>query len=103
MIFICGACGDLVYPGQEAKSTKGRHRRPVQMHADCWAAKRAGLKSANHLAMTEHYKATGAACVRCGSTENIQADHIVSRAAGGSSDPSNYQPMCGPCNNKKGG
>jgi 5-methylcytosine-specific restriction endonuclease McrA len=92
-----------VLPGQEAKSTKGRHRRPVQMHAACWAAKRAGLKSAAHLAMTEHYKATGAVCVKCGSKNDIQADHIVSRSDGGSSDPSNYQPLCGPCNSKKGG
>lgn len=73
------------------------------MHATCWAAKRAGLKSAAHLAMTEHYKAIGAACVKCGSTENIQADHIVSRQEGGSSSPENYQPLCGSCNNKKGG
>jgi 5-methylcytosine-specific restriction endonuclease McrA len=103
MIFICGACGDLVFPGQEAKSTKGRHRRPVQMHADCWAARRAGLKSAAHLAMTTYYRDNQVPCVKCGSKNDIQADHIVSRQDGGSSDPSNYQPLCGPCNNKKGG
>lgn len=100
-ILICSACNQLVMPGTQARSTKGRHRRPIMMHATCWAQKRAALKSSVHLAMSAHYKATGAACVRCGSTENVEADHIVSRVDGGSNDPSNYQPLCKSCNSSK--
>lgn len=90
-------------PGEQSASTKGRHRRPVKMHAKCWAAKRAGLKTATHVAMTKYYRDNHIACARCGSHEDIQADHKVSRVEGGSSDPSNYQPLCGPCNRAKGG
>lgn len=103
MITICSACNKLILPGEQATSTKGRHRRPIKMHRDCWAKRKAMLNDPVHLAVSKHYRLTGAACVKCGSTEDIQADHIVSREAGGTNDLSNYQPLCGPCNRKKGG
>lgn len=102
VIFICAGCGQLVMPGTEATMTKGRHRRPVKMHKTCWDAKRSGLKNAVHLAMTKHYKEIGASCVKCGSTEEIEADHIVSRSEGGTSRVENYQPLCKKCNASKG-
>ena len=41
-------------------------------------------------------------CVTCGITDDIQVDHIVPWSCGGSDDESNLQPMCGPCNRRKG-
>lgn len=102
-ILICSACNEFILPGQQTNCTKGRHRKPIMMHAECWAKKRQGLKTSVHVAMSAHYKATGAKCVKCGSTENIVADHKVSRNDGGRSVPENYQPLCGPCNSRKGG
>ena len=43
----------------------------------------------------------GSACVRCGSTSNLVADHIVSRRNGGSHHPSNLQCLCDSCNARK--
>ncbi len=44
----------------------------------------------------------GARCVRCGSTENIQFDHLIPFSRGGSStDPNNIQLLCGRCNRLK--
>lgn len=103
MIQICSACNTFIRPGEQSQSTKGRHRKPVKMHAECWRRKRAGLKTATHVAMTKYYKDNKVPCAKCKSTEDVQADHIVSRADGGSSNPVNYQPLCGPCNAKKGG
>lgn len=71
------------------------------MHKGCWERRRAQLKDPVHQAVSAHYRATGAACVRCGSKENVEADHIVSRQDGGTNDPSNYQPLCKPCNSSK--
>lgn len=40
-------------------------------------------------------------CLRCGSRENLQRDHIISVDAGGSRSGSNLQPLCQSCNAKK--
>lgn len=41
-------------------------------------------------------------CVRCGTTEGLSLDHILSRSRGGTDDMSNLQTMCQPCNQDKG-
>lgn len=43
----------------------------------------------------------GSKCLACGSTENIQADHVQPIAKHGSDDISNIQPLCKHCNKKK--
>jgi 5-methylcytosine-specific restriction endonuclease McrA len=102
-ILICSACNEFILPGQQTNSTKGRHRKPIMMHASCWSQKRQGLKTSVHVAMTAYYKSTGAKCVDCGTTEDICSDHKVSRQDGGRSVPENYEPRCRPCNSRKGG
>jgi len=42
------------------------------------------------------------ACVYCGATENINADHVVPIAKGGSHGIGNLQPLCKSCNSSKG-
>ena len=44
----------------------------------------------------------GGACARCGTNAELQYDHIVPIAAGGSNEPANLQILCGPCNRLKG-
>ena len=44
----------------------------------------------------------GGQCVFCGRTDDLQFDHIVSYAAGGSNVKANLQLLCGRCNQRKG-
>lgn len=48
----------------------------------------------------------GHKCVKCGSTENIQCDHVISRSDLGLGfrwlDPTNLQILCAKCNSDKG-
>ncbi|MEV4879419.1 HNH endonuclease [Streptomyces cyaneofuscatus] len=41
-------------------------------------------------------------CRVCGFTSELQFDHIIPVAMGGSSEPENLQLLCGPCNRRKG-
>ncbi len=41
-------------------------------------------------------------CCHCGSGVELQYDHIIPIALGGSSAPENLQILCGPCNRRKG-
>lgn len=41
-------------------------------------------------------------CVKCGSEENLQADHVIPESRGGPTTLENLQTLCGPCNSKKG-
>lgn len=44
----------------------------------------------------------GGRCRNCGSTTELQFDHIIPVAMGGSSEHENLQLLCGPCNRMKG-
>ena len=43
----------------------------------------------------------GASCLACGSPEQPTQDHIVPLAKGGLHHPTNLQPLCRPCNERK--
>ncbi len=48
-------------------------------------------------------RSTKGKCVCCGSTENIESDHVIPKAGGGHQDsPRNRQPLCRTCNRSKG-
>ncbi|WP_205479524.1 HNH endonuclease [Sphingomonas arenae] len=43
----------------------------------------------------------GGKCTRCAATEDLQYDHIIPVALGGSGSPANIELLCRPCNLKK--
>lgn len=43
----------------------------------------------------------GGRCRSCGATDDLIADHIVSRRNGGSHHPDNMQCLCQSCNSRK--
>jgi 5-methylcytosine-specific restriction endonuclease McrA len=44
----------------------------------------------------------GGRCKQCGSTVELQFDHIIPVALRGGSTADNLQLLCGPCNRRKG-
>lgn len=51
--------------------------------------------------ITQMYKFYGKSCLKCGSIQQIEVDHIVPITKGGSCEFDNLQPLCKICNMKK--
>ena len=48
------------------------------------------------------FKRDNYCCVKCGSTKNLEVDHKVSLANGGTNHIDNLQTLCRDCNRRKG-
>jgi len=80
------------------KKNPGRHR------ANC--AKHYGLELAAEGPYTgdqwqKLLSLCGNKCLKCGATDNIEADHIIPLSKGGSNMIDNIQPLCKSCNCSK--
>lgn len=51
---------------------------------------------------SEVWRRDGGCCVKCGSKENLQFDHIIPVARGGATSVQNLQLLCQKCNRVKG-
>jgi 5-methylcytosine-specific restriction endonuclease McrA len=49
------------------------------------------------------FERDGGRCVECGSSFDIQYDHVIPLALGGANTAANLQILCAPCNQSKGG
>ena len=64
--------------------------------------KRRALKAGNGGSYTAaQFSALGDICLCCG-RKGVTTDHVVPLSKGGTSDISNIQPLCLPCNDRKG-
>lgn len=81
-----------------------RIRRAQEIHASDTdvtvpARRRPGIpEDVRHLVFTRDE----GRCQNCGSSTELQFDHVIPHSMGGSSDADNLQLLCGPCNRRKG-
>ena len=47
------------------------------------------------------FERDGGQCVKCGSTRDLQYDHVIPYSHGGSNTAANIQLLCGDCNRAK--
>lgn len=86
--------GDQLFPSPEiatyvtparAPSTPGLHRPSIPLQV-----------------IDAVFERHGKVCVYCGAERPIEIDHIVPYVRGGPSTVENLQPLCRPCNRRKG-
>ena len=89
---------------ERAKDYKKKNADKVR----AYEAKRRALKvaasgaytTAEWFALSEHF---GNRCLSCGTQSRpLTADHVIPLSKGGSNTIENIQPLCGPCNARKG-
>jgi 5-methylcytosine-specific restriction endonuclease McrA len=59
-------------------------------------------RRSRHVPIKLRHAISAMPCAICGGTEDVCTDHIIPYSLGGTSDPSNLQPLCWLCNIKKG-
>jgi HNH endonuclease len=55
----------------------------------------------SHPVKQEVFERDGGQCVKCGSTRDLQYDHVIPYSRGGSNTAANIQLLCGDCNRAK--
>lgn len=84
-----------------ARYASSEKERNVKIAA---ARRRAGVQravSSNTVTSKDIQRIKSSACVACGSTENIEIDHVIPISRGGLHSVGNLQPLCMRCNRSK--
>ncbi|MGX1886511.1 HNH endonuclease [Streptomyces sp. NPDC055287] len=100
--------GDILVTRQNRRRMTERAGRDFVKNGDTWAVAHIlpnGEAVARHTQhrpdqLPDDYLA--AQCVVCGSTSELQFDHVIPVAMGGGSGPQNLQLLCGSCNRREG-
>jgi 5-methylcytosine-specific restriction endonuclease McrA len=82
------------YALEHPESSKARHnkRRTAKTKAG------GSFSATEWKALCKKYKYK---CLCCGRKRKLTADHVIPVSKGGTSNISNIQPLCGPCNSRK--
>ena len=99
MLRVCGRCQDLYHRPQRGDTG---HCDPCNVirAASRPTTTEKGLGSTWARAAREQIRSSPW-CARCGSEEDLTADHVIPRARGGTI-ADGLQTLCRPCNGKKG-
>ncbi len=89
----------LVTRQQRQRQHLDRAKATVALDSEARQARRGVIADDLRQFVWERDKGT---CQKCGSTSELQFDHIIPVALGGGTAAENLQVLCGPCNRRKG-
>ena len=89
----------LVVARQFKQQSQIRQSKALVAQGDAESTNRPGIP---YEVRTLVYERDRGKCQQCGTNQDIQFDHIIPVAWGGSSEPKNLELLCAPCNQRKG-
>jgi 5-methylcytosine-specific restriction endonuclease McrA len=75
--------------------------REIQLRRRARLAKAAGADYTNERLIRARFSYYGNRCRYCGAEGDLEVDHVIPLARGGSHWPANIVPACSPCNKRK--
>lgn len=99
-IVLAGGCWAISEAVKE--SLEQRLREADYRESYGYRREQANLHIAKKSVRKQIFKRDGNCCVRCGRTERLSIDHVLSVANGGGNEDENLQTLCVPCNSSKG-
>lgn len=95
----CKRCHSIVAIASRDPATTRRNTQRSSANRRAWKAGGGGKVTASD--WREVLAILGNECLKCGSDAQPTQDHIIPLARGGAHHPSNLQPLCRPCNERK--
>lgn len=95
----CRACHSKVSIASRDKDRVRAANRHAEANRRARKAGSQGFVSASD--WSDVLRILGSRCLCCGSVENLTQDHVTPLSKGGLHHPTNLQPLCRPCNERK--